>query len=131
MKFYIAHNYAVRDILAFEIKPILETKGHIVTSEWLTQKHEDRDIHKQRAYAETDLYNIMNADALILFTDQFGERPGKGKFIEFGAAHCMNKKIFVIGEDCEGSVFYFLGGVNRFKTFIEFIHWLDQHGQST
>lgn len=125
MKIYLAHNYAARDFLRNEIKPYLELEfSHVITSRWLTDNHSDRSFEKQKQFAEIDLYDIFVADAIVLFVDQYGDRPGTGKYIEFGAAHCMNKKLYVIGSRCEDSVFFFLKDVKRFQTFAEFCKYL-------
>ena len=122
MKFYIAHNYAAKNMLLTDIVPLLEAKGHTITADWLRNPHNDRSQVAQRNYALIDLADIKRADALIYFCDELGWTPGRGKHIEFGAAYQMSKPIYVIGGDCEASVFYFLDDVQRFKTFADFLN---------
>lgn len=109
MKLYLAHNFAARDALRLLVEK-LEASGYHVTSRWITD-----DAHVQESTAQQnaldDLEDIDAADVLVLFVDQFKDRPGKGKFIEFGYAYAKGKQIILCGDDTESSVFYKLPGV--------------------
>lgn len=121
MRFYLAHNYAAKEWLKENIVPILEREGHMVTSRWL---HQTEAPHGERAsYALRDLEDIHRADHLLLFGNNFGERPGRGKYFEFGYAYSNGKLISVIGEQRE-CCFYELPGVSIHPTFDDFYETL-------
>lgn len=112
MKIYLAHNFKARWWLQ-DYKRMLEAFGHIVTSRWITQYYPEekyRTPEDRQKAAREDLEDINAADALILFTDQYGDTPGKGKFMEFGYALALGKKIYIHGQD-KSCVFYHLPGV--------------------
>lgn len=106
MKIYLAHNFAAREALRDTVR-LIESLGHEVTSSWITDdSHVIND--NARKSAEIDLADIDRADALILFTSQWGEKHGKGKFMEFGYAIAKGKRVFIYGPDQTSSVFYHL-----------------------
>jgi nucleoside 2-deoxyribosyltransferase len=106
MKIYIAHNYAARQMLAETVVPILTGIGHTITSRWITDS-DHGDVNDQCAQALIDLQDIDRADGLLFFTVNFGNRPGKGKYVELGYAMASCKKVFLFGED-DSCVFYHL-----------------------
>lgn len=111
MKIYIAHNFKARWWLR-DYKAFLEGIGHVVTSRWISQNYpEIRNPEMEQKFALEDLADIDAADALILFTDQYGDSPGKGKFMEFGYALAKGKEIYIHGKDIQSSIFYYLPGV--------------------
>lgn len=120
MKLYIAHNWAARENLASFLIRQLERAGHEVTSRWIKDPS-----HEAGNEAQDDFMDVMRADALILFTNNFGERPGRGKYVEFGLALAMRIPVYLLGEtdDC---VFYRLPQVKRFHTVIELLAHLDR-----
>jgi len=111
MKIYLAHNFKARWWLR-DYKALLELNGHKVTSRWITQNYPEIRTHEieQKAALE-DLEDIDAADALILFTDQYGDSPGKGKFMEYGYALAKGKQIYIHGKDIQSCIFYYLPGV--------------------
>lgn len=124
MKIYIAHNYAAREVLPQAIAH-LNVLGHEVTSRWIT---DDAHEGNNATTAQVDLDDIDRANALLFFTDNYGERPGKGKYVELGYAIALNQvsgnrthgdhvmriipdqkpKIFLYGKDQSTCVFYHL-----------------------
>lgn len=111
MKIYLAHNFKARWWLR-DYKALLEQNGHEVTSRWISQNYPDiRNPEGEQKYALEDLEDIDAADALILFTDQYGEKPGKGKFMEYGYAYAKGKQIYLHGLDYNSSIFYYLPGI--------------------
>jgi nucleoside 2-deoxyribosyltransferase len=122
VKTYVAHNFAARDWLAKEILPKLEAAGHTCTSSWITD-----DSHIQNENAEQsavrDLKDIEEASNLILFVDQFSDRPGKGKWVEFGFAIRAGKRCVLIGED-DSCVFGHLPNIRHAKTIEEALNLL-------
>lgn len=122
MRIYIAHNFAARIVLR-EVKEKLEELGHEVTSTWIW---DDSHISEKNAEesAVTDLADIERADWLWLFTDQFAERSGKGKFLELGYALRAGKLICLVGEDQDSSVFYHLPNLRHAKGWEEAVWFL-------
>ena len=126
IKIYLAHNYSARKYLLDHIVPAIEAAGHTVTSSWIRQTEEDtnRDPLYQKQYAERDLSDIYNSDLLIHFADGVGWKCGRGKFIEVGFAYARGKEIWIVGRDCEESVFYFLEPMRRFHVIDEMLAYL-------
>jgi len=111
MRIYLAHNFKARWWLRDYVS-LLEKMGHEVTSRWISQNYtQSRTPEIEQRIALEDLQDISRADALILFTDQYGDTPGKGKFIEYGYAYALGKKIYLHGKDFESCVFYYLPDV--------------------
>jgi hypothetical protein len=117
MKIYLSHNYAAREWLNEHVKPILEAVGYSINARWLKGFHTDRAEEMQQKYAHEDLMDVIESNIIIFFCDQFGERQGKGKFIELGVALTKSMKVWIVGQSCKESVFYFTQGVERFETF--------------
>lgn len=108
MKIYLAHSYAARYELR-KVRKILEDLGHIVTSRWIGNEHEEGGVTDD---AQMDYDDVKSADLLILFADEFGGRPGCGKFIEFGFAVALEKVIIVVEDaDKTRTIFFSLPGV--------------------
>lgn len=136
MKIYLAHNLAAKNYLNSEIVPKLVAKGHEITSRWLGEETSGKDSDYKpelmKEFCDKDLEDICNANCLILFCDQLGSTPGRGKFIELGFGIAKEKwypgegiKIYVVGKDCNESVFFFHDNINgRFKTFEELLEVL-------
>jgi nucleoside 2-deoxyribosyltransferase len=114
VKIYLAYNYATRFYLR-TLLPEITALGHEVTSRWITDDSHDKT---EAASAVADLQDIDRAEALLLFVDQFGAIPGRGKYVELGYAIGTGKKVFLYGSaaDC---VFYCLPWVTRISNFEE------------
>jgi nucleoside 2-deoxyribosyltransferase len=111
MKIYLAHNFKARWWLR-DYKALLESMGHEVTSRWVSENYPLlRTPEDEQKFALQDFMDIDEADALILFTDQYGDSPGKGKFMEYGYAYAKGKQIYLHGQDYQSSIFYYLPGV--------------------
>lgn len=95
----------------------IEKLGHQITSRWITDDAHNFDENSSFS-AKADLEDIDKADAILLFVDQFSERPGKGKYVELGYAIGMNKKCFLYGVD-DSCVFYHLPELKRIVAFEE------------
>lgn len=121
VRIYLAHNSAARDgLLMVVAKSVLEGQGHEVTSTWISELMETACEGAQQ-----NLADINRSDALILFTDQVGEEPGRGKFTEFGYALAKGKMCFVCGNENDSNVFYFLPQVTKLKTLDELAGWVN------
>lgn len=117
MKIYLAHNLAARGALV-PIVDMIEKMGHEVTSTWIT-----KELNTEEEGAITDLADIDRSDALLLFIDQFGPTPGRGKYIEFGYALAKGKKCFIYGEDKESCCFFFLPQVTHIRNLNNLQSW--------
>lgn len=124
MKIYLAHNFAARNFLRKHVIPFYELKGHIITSRWIVDDMhlEHSDESKERS-AVHDLEDIDSAGALILFTDQFGVRSGKGKFIELGYAIRAGKICILVGDN-RSCVFYYLPTIRHAKNMEDSLKYL-------
>lgn len=117
MNIYIAHNFEAAEFLAEIITPQFEKAGHFITSRWIFNPT------SELTGALQDLEDIDRADILILYTKQYGERPGRGKYFEFGYALRAGKKIILIGEE-DNCVFYLLPNIIKFKNTENVISFL-------
>jgi nucleoside 2-deoxyribosyltransferase len=117
-KIYLAGRYSRRAELA-EYARDLERCGATITATWLGGRHEAFETGRiatdemKAAWAKEDLYDIAQADTLLLFTDSEPVTRG-GAFVEFGYALAAGKNIGVIGPKTH--VFCFLP---------EVCHWLN------
>lgn len=117
MKVYIAHNFAAREWLRDEIKPLVESAGHAITSRWIWE-----DVHTlpRDQNAVDDVEDLRAASTVIVFVDQYSDRPGKGKFVEWGLAIGFGKRVILVGVDAS-CVFYHLPNMRRVATIHEAI----------
>lgn len=121
MKIYLAHNFAAADMLRDVVNKI-KAIGSEVTSRWIFYVPNDEPkAHYEEA--RMDLEDIDKADCLVLFTDQVGDTPGRGKYIEFGYALGKGKKVIIVGE-AFNSVFYYLKHVIPLSTTDDLIAFL-------
>ncbi len=115
MKVYLAHNYAAKEILKDHVVPLIEARGHFVTSRWIKE-----DMTDPLLSAVADLEDIDSASAIILYVDNEGNRPGKGKYFELGYAMRAGKRCILLGND-DSCVFYSLPNMRKAKTLEEAI----------
>lgn len=125
MKIYIAHNFKAREYLPKFIIPAIIAQGHEVTSTWITDASHISSYNKRQS-AEIDLADIDRADAILLFVDQYGERHGKGKFLELGYAYAKGKRCFLYGPD-DSCIFYSLIGMERVTTDDQLFKLINKH----
>jgi nucleoside 2-deoxyribosyltransferase len=98
MKIYLSHNLCARKWLREAVMPLLHRDGHTITSGWLS--HEgynnapDSDVQ-----ALGDLADVDKADCLLMWAEQYGQRPGRGKYVELGYAHARGKRIVLVGNE--------------------------------
>lgn len=97
MRIYLAHNYEAQEYLK-NIRLLLEQNGHKVTSSWIdckdTSNGGNRSINAHR-----DLLDIISADWVLFFSEDFNGKPGRGKWVEFGYALGLRKRITIIGDE--------------------------------
>lgn len=115
MTIYLAHNLAARQFLLENVVPKFKGWGYEVTSSWITNEAHYNGQMSRYESAYQDIFDIDAASELLLFTDQYSECPGKGKFFELGYAYARKKKCFLLGED-KSCVFYNLSGIIHLNT---------------
>jgi nucleoside 2-deoxyribosyltransferase len=118
-KVYLAHNFDAREWLAGTVLPLLEQNGIKVTSRWITDDSHMMSIYNAQS-ARHDVDDIAEADCLVLFVDQFSDRPGRGKYVELGIAHAMRKTIILCGSD-DSCIFYHLSGLIRIQSYTDLV----------
>jgi hypothetical protein len=121
MKIYIAHNFDARIWLRQEIIPVLSR--HTITSSWILSDECFNVSLEQNAI--NDFNDLTKADIFVLFTNQFGKRHGRGKFVELGMAIARVKVICLIGDKDTSCVFYNYTGICWFANIYEFKNWLE------
>lgn len=117
-KIYLAHNYEAQEYLKINVRPLLESNGFKITSNWLDCK-DSSNKGNRRQNAKTDIRDIDNADVFLYFSESFAGKSGKGKWVEFGFAVAQDKEIYIIGDD-KGSIFLTLAH-GCFETVKDFI----------
>ena len=114
MRVYLAHNYAAKESL-LAIKKTLEAAGIEVTSRWIEAEPDNPyDLKVLEDEAVKDVEDVLSADAIIHFSDNFGDRPGRGKYVELGIAIPSGKRILVVGKEQAGCVFYRLPQIEHY-----------------
>lgn len=103
----------------------LARMGHVCTSSWLKEDPSndvlDDDDEKWRRIAETDLYDLQDSDAIMLFT-QDPEDPFKrgSHCVEFGYALAFGLRLIVIGP--RQNIFMYLNEVEVYETLEQFLY---------
>lgn len=128
MKLYVAHNFCARDWLP-EVVRLLETFGHDCTSTWIFDDAHTKGGSKALS-AKVDLDDIDRSDALVLFIDQDGPTPGRGKYFEFGYAYAKGMPIYLVGTE-ENCVFYALPGVYRAESPAALVVMMEEYAERT
>lgn len=124
MKFYLAARFSRKAELQGYAKR-LEAQGHIVTSRWLGQDDEDSyeklSPEKARICGEHDVEDVLNADAIINFTEPAGVPSSSrgGRHVELGIAIGVKKILIAIG--LKENVFHWLPNIEWFCTFNSFM----------
>lgn len=123
MKIYIAHNFDARLYLRETVVPVYVKDGHTITSRWILTDDHVKGSSQQCAVDDID--DIESAGALILFAEQYANKPGRGKHIELGYALRAGKICIVIGASKNpGSVFYGLPNIRHCETIEETLKYL-------
>lgn len=107
-KVYLAHNFEARVWLRDNVAPKIEAVGYIVTSRWISQEFTDI------VSGVSCLEDITKADSLILFAEQYGDIPGRAKYVELGFALHSGKRCIVVcppGANAMNCIMYYLPNV--------------------
>ena len=120
MKIYLAARY-FRRLELCGYRDDLEALGHVVTSRWLYGDHQilDEGLSDpamqalRESFALEDLTDVIEANALIAFTEQPRATNSRGgRHVEFGAALGRNLHCYVVGP--RENVFHCLPMVMQF-----------------
>jgi hypothetical protein len=123
VKFYVAHNFAARK--TDELKKFvadMEALGHECTSRWL-----GFDGNGGSDEADMDLSDVARADMLILFAEQVGATPARGKYVELGYAlaikHIQGDYVVAVirPKDAPFCIFYEASGVDCYESTEAFL----------
>ncbi len=94
MKIYIASTMHRQEEMRALIRPILEGRGHIVTSRWIDGEEESTDLGKWREWARMDIQDIRSADMILIFAGK--ESSAGGYHVELGYSLAAGKEIIVL-----------------------------------
>jgi nucleoside 2-deoxyribosyltransferase len=103
-KVYLAANWPRKDEIRGYVH-LFKSYGITVQARWLYEKAPanttlaEVDTQYLEKSARDDLEDIIESDAVILFSNGYGSRNvGGGRLFEAGFAHALNKPIITIGE---------------------------------
>lgn len=126
MNVYIAAPYSKKDEMSVYAAKLRE-RGIGVTSSWLEEPHKptvqmsDLTHEQHQQYALNDLRDVMDADAMIFFTDPTKTILRAGRHVEFGMVLAINHilpddpfPIFVVGMEFE-NIFHHMPNVYHFQ----------------
>ncbi len=128
MKFFIAsHSQTEADAL----RQLLELRGHLVTSRWITK---DTKFHRgTSAYTDAERSTLARMDeedvrladdGLVLIAEPSGRCVPGGKHVETGIALALGRPIYVIGR--RENIFHWHPEVKVFADTDAFISHIDQ-----
>ena len=116
MKFYLAAKFSRREEMEQKANE-LETYGFKPNCRWVFGGEEGLT---RRDICMLDLEDVEESDLIVLFTHPRAEpQPGGGRFVEFGYAMALSKKLVVIGP--EENVFLTHPDISRYDTWEEFL----------
>lgn len=106
MKVYLAARYEENGRMR-DWRDVLVGHGIVVTSRWIDGGHEDMTESRFAAYAEEDLLDVEQADALVMLSDREHFRTGRGgRHVEVGYALARGKRVILVGD--RENVFHWL-----------------------
>src|SRR5678815_1657271 len=93
----------------------LESRGHVVTSQWLKAFEGLSD-----EYARKDLDDVAAADMLLFVNYEAWKNSGTGgRHVEFGYAIALGRRIVLIGS--RSNIFHYLSNVEVYETVEAFM----------
>ncbi|MFO0862188.1 MAG: hypothetical protein U0516_00480 [Candidatus Saccharibacteria bacterium] len=109
----------------------LQQAGHEVTHDWTKTDGIGDKLKNQKESglrAAKDITGVVEADIYILVSNN--KKPGKGMYVELGAALALNEalgkpQIFTIGNRNHLSIFYLHPAVTHLKTIEDVLQQLD------
>lgn len=132
MKFYLAARYSRYHELR-EVRRQLEEMGHTVTSRWLAREFNATDAEVQAEdmqmpvdrvaqIALEDEEDVLQADAVVSFTEAMRKPTRGGRHAEFGIGRAAGKMMLIVGK--REHVFHSLPGVRQFTCSHDFLEWV-------
>lgn len=128
MKIYVASRFENKDKVK-KINKLLIEKGYELSGDWTNHvytKPYDKNQQLSKNYSKEDMQAVLNADVFILLTNK---KPGIGSTTELGAALALflskgKPKVYVVGENLDGNMFYYHPQLNLRKTIEEVLEEL-------
>ncbi len=125
VKVYVASRFNNQQKVKEIYRELIEN-GFEITVDWTKHKKVkpyEKNPKMSEKYSKEDIEGVKDSDILILLTT---ENPGKGMFVEMGAAIIVNiltgkPKIYIIGDYNKQSLFYFHPNVKRLNTIEDVI----------
>ena len=102
MRVYLAARYEEHPKMRVW-RDVLASNGIVVTSRWINGGHDIREDanhdEQRRRFAEEDLADIDEADALVAWNPKEHHRSGRGgRHVELGYAIAKGKMVILVGE---------------------------------
>lgn len=115
---YIAAAFGTRLTDAANLRTLLHEAGHEVVSRWLDEPEVGAvdTPEQQRQQADSDLDDLADADAMVLFNPP-GADHTTGRAFEAGYAFCAGLPIFLFGEPTH--IFHQMDGIAICPTWDE------------
>lgn len=128
MKFYISARYG-RRLEAEALGLLLTEMGHEITSRWVwreqPQEYETATPEEIAEYAEEDVEDVLEAEALVALSEPSDSAWGRGsRHVEFGIALALAKMLFVIGP--YENVFHYMADVTVADNVQDFILYIQE-----
>lgn len=128
MKIYVASRFQDKEKVK-DIYKKLKSEGHQISGDWTGHTHTKPYTKNQKLskkYSIEDINSVINCDVFVLLTNQ---EPGIGSTTELGGAlalYVKNKrpKVYIVGDNLDGNMFYFHPAINSRKTVEEIIREL-------
>ena len=126
MKIYLAARYSRHPEMQGYAKE-LEALGHEVTSRWIWGNHQAQDdeildpAKQERAlvFLREDLDDLLEAEAIIAFTEEMRTLTRGGRHVEWGIALALGLELNVVGP--RENLFYLGDVVNQYDSFPELL----------
>lgn len=131
MKWYLAARYVRHSEVAQRARD-LRRREQKVSSTWHDQPFDASDngvtMEQDAVYLQEEAWRdyaeVTRADGLILFSDEPEVKVRGGKFVEFGIALALKKRLVVIGR--REVLFHHLGIVEVYDTWEDFLAQIEK-----
>jgi hypothetical protein len=123
MRVYVAGKLEEKDLIK-EIEDTLQAMGHEITCDWAkreTAKDEGcRTNEETIVLAEEKLLGILTCGILVLIC--MNGQPYEGPQVEFGIGLGTGKKIYVVGNTLEPSIFMTIPSLVKLDNLVDLYH---------
>lgn len=121
LRIYLAARYSRRlEMVGYADQ--LRALGYTISSSWIDGHHETRPdidatgtIAEQGSWADEDVYDLQQSDAIICFANPPGEPGRGGRHVEFGLAIAYGLRLALVGQ--REHVFHCLPEVDQYDTW--------------